>query len=133
MLEKTRIVASVDLHADTFQPRNGTQTSVLILQKKTQKEINEERYARQIVPYNIFMAMVEKVGHDKRGNTLFKRDPDGNEIWVSEENTSRVNYENAEGAIADLQTERKTRIIDDQSRDVPKIFADWKKEEGIRW
>ena len=46
LLEKTRIIASIDLHADTFQPRNGTQTSVLILQKKTQEEINEERYGR---------------------------------------------------------------------------------------
>ena len=133
LLEKTRIVASVDLHADAFQPRNGTQTSVLILQKKTQEEINEERYRRQITPYNIFMAMVEKVGHDRRGNTLFKRDKDGNEIWVSEENTSPINYRDAEGAIADLQTERQTRIIDDQSREVPQLFADWKKEEGIGW
>ena len=47
LLEKTRIVASVDLHVNTFQ--EGTQTSVLILQKKTQEEINEERYARQII------------------------------------------------------------------------------------
>ena len=133
LLEKTRIVASVDLHADAFQPRNGTQTSVLILQKKTQEEINEERYRRQIISYNIFMAMVEKVGHDRRGNTLFKRDRDGNEIWVPEENTAPINYRNAEGAIADLQTERQTRIIDDQSREVPRIFADWKKEEGIGW
>ena len=133
LLEKTRIIASVDLHADTFQPRNGTQTSVLILQKKTQEEINEERYSRRIAPYNIFMAMVEKVGHDRRGNTLFKRDKEGNEIWVPEENTSPVAYRDAEGAIADLQTERKTRIIDDQSREVPRIFEQWKKEEGIGW
>ena len=133
LLEKTRIVASVDLDVDTFQPRNGTQTSILILQKKTQEEINEERYARQIISYNIFMAMVEKVGHDRRGNTLFKRDKDGNEIWVSEESAAPVNYQNAEGASADIQTERKTRIIDDQSREVPRIFARWKKEEGIGW
>ena len=133
LLEKTRIVASIDLHVDTFQPRNGTQTSVLILQKKTQEEINEERYARQIAPYNIFMAMVEKVGHDRRGNTLFKRDEEGNEIWVPEENTASINYRNAEGAIANLQTERQTRIIDDQSREVPRIFEQWKKEEGIGW
>ena len=131
LLEKTRIVASIDLHVDTFQ--NGTQTSVLILQKKTQEEINEERYARRLTPYNIFMAMVEKVGHDRRGNTLFKRDEAGNEIWVPEENTSPVNYENAEGAIADLQIERKTRVIDDQSLEVPRVFAQWKKEEGIGW
>ncbi|MDE0554496.1 MAG: N-6 DNA methylase [Candidatus Poribacteria bacterium] len=133
LLEKTRIIASVDLHADTFQPRNGTQTSVLILQKKTQKEINEERYARRIVPYNIFMAMVEKVGHDKRGNTLFKRDKHGNEIWVSEENASPINDREVEGGIADIHTERKTRVIDDQSREVPQLFAKWKKEEGIGW
>ncbi|MDE0425513.1 MAG: N-6 DNA methylase [Candidatus Poribacteria bacterium] len=133
LLEKTRIIASIDLHADTFQPRNGTQTSVLILQKKTQEEINEERYARRIVAYNIFMAMVEKVGHDRRGNTLFKRDKDGNEIWVSEENTPPVNYENAEGPIVDIHSQRKTRVIDDQSREVPQLFAKWKKEEGIGW
>ena len=133
LLEKTRIVASVDLHADAFQPRNGTQTSVLILQKKAQEEINEERYTRRIAPYNIFMAMVEKVGHDRRGNTLFKRDKDGNEVWVPEENASPINYRNAEGAIVDVQTERKTRVIDDQSRDIPQLFADWKREEGIRW
>jgi len=133
LLEKTRIVASVDLHADAFQPRNGTQTSVLILQKKTQEVINEERYTRQIAPYNIFMAMVEKVGHDRRGNTLFKRDKDGNEIWVSEKDTSPVNYQNPEEANTDIQTERKTRVIDDQSREVPWIFEQWKKEEGIGW
>ena len=100
LFEKTRIVASVDLHVDTFQPRNGTQTSVLILQKKTQEQINEERYARRIVPYNIFLAMVEKVGHDRRGNTLFKRDAEGNEIWVSEENPSPVNYADTQGNIS---------------------------------
>ena len=81
LIERTRIIASVDLHADTFKPGNGTQTSVLILQKKTQEQINEELYSGVLTPYSIFMAMVEKVGHDKRGNTLFKRDENGNEIW----------------------------------------------------
>ena len=71
-------------HVDTFQPRNGTQTSVLIVQKKTHEEIVAEQRSGTIYPYNIFMAMVEKVGHDKRGNTLFRRDKDGNEIWEPE-------------------------------------------------
>lgn len=35
IVKYTFIIASVDLHADTFQPKNGTQTSILILQKKT--------------------------------------------------------------------------------------------------
>ena len=132
-MKKTRIIASVDLHADAFQPRNGTQTSVLILQKKTQNDINEERYNRQITSYNIFMTMVEKVGHDRRGNTLFKRDEDGNEIWVPEKDTSSANYQNTEEASTDIQTEKQTRIIDDQSLEVPRFFTHWKKEEGIEW
>ena len=78
------------------------------------------------------MAMVEKVGHDRRGNTLFKRDKDGNEIWVPEENASPINYRNAEGAIADIRTERKTRVIDDQSREVPRLFAQLEKGGGNR-
>ena len=32
------------------------------------------------------MTMVEKVGHDKRGNPLFKRDEDGNEILIPDHN-----------------------------------------------
>ena len=130
LMEKTRIFASIDLHVNTFQ--EGTQTSVLILQKKSEEEIVAEKLS-SIKPYNIFMAMVEKVGHDRRGNTLFKRDEHGNEIWVSEEEEASVIDENVDETIADIETEKKTRIIDDQSREVPKIFAEWKKEEGIGW
>ena len=133
LLEKTRIIASVDLHADTFQPKNGTQTSILILQKKTHEEINEEQYSGMMSPYSVFMVMVEKIGHDKRGNTLFKRDEDGNEIWVPEErNLREEEYESAEGNVI-VQTERRTRVIDDQSHEVPQVFKHWKKEEGIPW
>ena len=133
LLEKTRIIASVDLHVDTFQPRNGTQTSILIAQKKTQIEIDKEQISGQIRPYNIFMAMVEKVGHDKRGNTLFKRDEQGNEIWVPEEpNVLEIN-KIAEDKTTYYKTESKTRIIDDQSREVPEVFKKWKQEEGLPW
>ena len=133
LLETTRIIASVDLHVDTFQPRNGTQTSILIAQKKTKEQIDKEQFSRQIKPYNIFMAMVEKVGHDKRGNTLFQRDEQGNEIWVPEEpNVLEIN-KIADGNVTYYKTESKTRIIDDQSREVPDVFKKWKQQEGISW
>ena len=131
LLEKTRIIASVDLHEDAFQPGNGTQTSVLILQKKTHEEINKERYSG-MTPYSIFMTMVEKVGHDRRGNTLFKRDKDGNEIWVPENPNVFEIGKIAEGAVT-YKTEGKTRIIDDQSREVPTVFDQYKQQEGIAW
>ena len=79
LIQNHRIIASIDLHVDTFQPRNGTQTSVLFLQKKTAKQKAREEVTGQMADYNIFMAMVERVGHDKRGNPIFKRDVEGNE------------------------------------------------------
>lgn len=132
LLGQAYIVASIDLHVDTFQPRNGTQTSLLILQKKTIEEEKQELITGQMRPYNIFMAMVEHVGHDKRGNTTYKRDEQGNEILVPEEqNVFEL------GKIADGTTTVKTRslekLIDDQSKYVPAVFAKWKLQEGITW
>lgn len=132
LVEKTRIVASVDLHVDTFQPRNGTQTSVLIVQKKTRKETTAEQRSEQIRLYNIFMAMVEKVGHDKRGNTLFKRDEYGNELWVPEDSNVLEIDQISKGDVT-YKTESKVRVIDDQSLEVPPVFRDWKHLEGIVW
>lgn len=61
IMHNHRIIASIDLHADTFQPRNGTQTSVLILQKKEESQKQKEQEAGVVADYNIFMAMVEKL------------------------------------------------------------------------
>ena len=132
LLENTRIIASVDLHEHAFQPGNGTQTSVLIVQKKTNEEIAAEQRSGTIRLYNIFMTMVEKVGHDRRGNTLFKRDEDGNEIWVPENPTVFEIGKIAEDNVT-YKTESKTRIIDDQSLEVPSVFGQWKQQEGIIW
>ncbi|MBK7003615.1 MAG: SAM-dependent DNA methyltransferase [Rhodoferax sp.] len=47
MMTHCCIVASIDLHADTFQPNNGTQTSVLLLQKKTDAEMRNRPIGTQ--------------------------------------------------------------------------------------
>ena len=104
LIRNHKILASIDLHADTFQPHNGTQTSVLILQKKSPEEIlSEERNG--IDDYEIFMAQVEKVGHDKRGNATFKRDDDGREILIDDK-----------------------KIPDDETAEVAKTYHAWKKK-----
>ena len=63
-IQKTYIIASIDLPVETFQPHIGVQTSILILKKKTFKQ---EQYEKN---YEIFMAIPEKVGHDSRGNHI---------------------------------------------------------------
>jgi len=132
LISKTHIIASIDLHVDTFQPRNGTQTSILILQKKTQEEINGEFKTGKMRPYDVFMAMIERVGHDKRGNILFKRDKYGNEILVPEEQNVIELGQTSSGA-ATIQTQSKVKAIDDQSKYVPSVFSQWKRQEGIVW
>lgn len=126
LIKNHKIIASIDLHADTFQPRNGTQTSVLFLQKKTQKEKDREEKSGQMADYNIFMAMVDKIGHDKRGNPIFQRDNEGNEILVDDKD-SIVTEEDA------VVHAKKKKLPDDQTPDIPAIFKSWKSKEGISW
>lgn len=132
LIRNHRIIASIDLHVDTFQPHNGTQTSVLILQKKTDAQKQKEEASGTMADYNIFMAMVDKVGHDKRGNPLFKRDKYGNEILVPETDNVMVLGETG-GGDRTVSHQRKKRLEDDQTVDVPAIFARWKKQEGLAW
>lgn len=131
LIKNHRIIASIDLHQDTFQPRNGTQTSVLILQKKTMAQKENELRTGKMADYNIFMSMVEKIGHDKRGNPLFKRDKEGNEILVSEV-TGNHKFEDTSDDVS-LSHTKKIKVLDDQTVDLPAIFSKWKKEEGISW
>lgn len=105
IIRNHKILASLDLHADTFQPHNGTQTSVLILQKKSPDEIAAETIRGTMNNYEIFMAKVDKVGHDKRGNETHKHDANGNE----------------------LLDENGSPIPDDETAEVAKLFHAWKK------
>lgn len=118
LLKHTRIIASIDLHADTFQPRNGVQTSVLILQKKTKDELQEPKWN-----YPIFMAMAERIGHDKRGNPLFKRDKDGEILYF------KRTVINDNGDIEEFEEPE----YDDQTLIIPEVFTQWKKTEGLSW
>lgn len=132
LIHNHRIIASIDLHVDTFQPHNGTQTSVLILQKKTEAQKIAEETSGQMADYNIFMAMVEHVGHDKRGNPVFKRDVEGNEILVPDANNVLVIGKTSQGEHT-VSHQQKRKVEDDQTPDVPAIFAQWKKQEGLSW
>jgi len=129
IIQHCRIIASIDLHADTFQPNNGTQTSVLFLQKKTQQEIDEEKSSRQMKNYDIFFAMVDKIGHDKRGATIFKRDDEGNELLIPETNDLHINHI-SDGTLT-IQNVPKKKLIDDQTEAVADTFLKWKRTEGI--
>ncbi|OPY53767.1 MAG: N-6 DNA Methylase [Methanosaeta sp. PtaU1.Bin060] len=131
IIQYNRVVACVDLHPDTFQPHNGTQTSVLFLQKKTQKELDSEIKTRKMKIYNIFFSIADKIGHDKRGNTLFRRDKEGNELLVPETNGLLID-QISDGTITYSNLPKK-KLIDDQTDAIADAFLQWKKIEGIEW
>ena len=108
-----------------FQPDTGVRTCILFLRKPEEGEKPRE-------DYNIFMAMVERVGHDKRGNPIFKRDVEGNEILAPDTDNIMVLGETGEGDRT-VSHERKSKVPDDQTTAVPAIFDDWKRREGIAW
>ena len=120
ILHHFKLLASVDLPVETFLPQVGVQASLLFLQKKTDAE--------QLIPledeeYKVFMAIVEKVGKDRRGNQIFKKDDNGAEIlfehvkqWLSSDEFGRP-----------VVKERKERIkmLDDDLPDVAQAYRDF--------
>lgn len=68
--KKAQILAVINLHEDTFEPFCGSKASVIFL-RKTSKPLPD---------YRIFMAISNKVGQTSRGETIFKKDAEGNPI-----------------------------------------------------
>lgn len=127
LLRKTRVIASIDLSRDAFQPYVGTKTSVLFLEKKSKEEILIEERTEKMEHYEVYMAMAEKVGHDRRGNILFKRTPEGERI-IAEKEREIV------GIIGKKQYKERRKmfepIVDD---DLPFITSSFKKWLSKKW
>jgi type I restriction enzyme M protein len=125
ILQNTRVLASVDLHPDTFQPHVSVQTSVLVLERKSQEQIAVEQASGSYEEYDVFMAVANHIGHDKRGNVLYVRDKHGNEI--AEELQEKVKeYVGGTPVYRTQLTQRK--VVDDNTLQVAQEFAAWLSE-----
>lgn len=132
ILKKARIIASVDLPQVTFEPYTGTQTSVLLLQKKTEAEIQLEEELGKPKDYQIFMTMPEAVGHDRRGNVHYLRTPEGELIEYEEEKA--VSRRTADGSTVIEHRRQKKRVVHDDLPEVVRFFAGWLEEEDrMEW
>ena len=91
VLRHCRVLASVDLPVEVFivEANVNILTSLLLLRKKTDEEVRAEDLGRR-VDYPVFMAVAEKVGFDRRGNRLFRRAPDGEDLVHEVEYRERV-------------------------------------------
>ena len=126
ILQNTRILASIDLHPDSFQPFVSIQTSVLLLQRKPDEVIAVETAADRINDYPVFMALANHVGHDKRGNTTYVRDSRGNEIVEEVEEQVK---EWADGTPVYRKQTSRRKVLDDNTLQIAQEFRRWLSEQ----
>ena len=119
ILRHFKLLASVDLPVETFLPQVGVQASLLFLQKKTDDEM--------LVPiededYNVFMAIVESVGKDRRGVPVYEKDDDGAELLF--ENTKKwLGYDENGNEVIRSRKEHIKHLADD----LPKVSKAYQK------
>jgi len=127
IMKKAKVLASIDLPRETFQPYVGTKTSVLFLQRKTPEEIRVEEETGHPVDYEVFMSIAEKVGHDRRGNAEYRRTPEGEEL-VEEVDKEVVRV------IGKTKMKERVRVpqplLADDLPSVTQAFVEWFREKG---
>jgi type I restriction enzyme M protein len=126
ILRNTRVLASIDLHPDTFQPDVSIQTSILVLERKSADLIAVETASGRINDYSVFMAVANHIGHDKRGNKNYVRDRKGNEvIEIAEELVKEW-----DGDTPTYQRQSTSRkVIDDNTQQIAQEFRRWLSEQ----
>jgi type I restriction enzyme M protein len=126
ILSNTQVLASIDLHPDTFQPFVSVQTSLLVLQRKSGDQVAVESAAGRINDYPVFMAVANHIGHDKRGNVAYVRDSKGNERIVENEENIK---DWVDGMPIYKREKRQHKVIDDNTQQIAQEFRRWLSEQ----
>lgn len=90
LFANTKILAVLELPVETFlisgREGTGTLTAILLLERRTLEEtVQITNNIKEIENYPIFMAEVKKVGYDRRGNTIYLKDSEGQELLEEKE------------------------------------------------
>ena len=122
IMRETQVLASVDLPVEAFiaEANVNILTSLLFLRRKSEEEKRAEALGG-IEEYPVFMAVADKVGFDRRGNKLYKRTPDGEEILEPRQFTER--FHRKSGWVERTLT-RQEKIEDN---DLPVIAAKYRE------
>jgi type I restriction enzyme M protein len=122
ILRHCEVLASVDLPVEPFKVTvkeyglTPALPSLLVLRRRGQEELINTEHPE----YSVFMAVVDRAGVDARGNLLFQRAPDGEELIFSTEVVERVRQG---GEIEIRRITRRNRRIDD---DLPLVAEKYK-------
>jgi len=129
ILRHAKVLASIDLPVEVFivEANVNILTSLLFLRKKTLEEIKAEDLGGKI-EYPVFMAVAEKVGFDRRGNKLYKRTPDGEDIVQLREQVEKVRVGDR---VISRTLRRKEKILDDDLPIIADKYHDFRKEHVL--
>lgn len=122
IMRETQVLASVDLPVEAFiaEANVNILTSLLFLRRKSNQEKLLEAM-NGMADYPVFMAVADKVGYDRRGNKLYKRTPDGEDIVAPVEKAEKLRIG---GKVIERVLTRNEKIEDN---DLPVIAKEYKK------
>ena len=113
ILRHCEVLASIDLPVDPFKVTlkdfqlTPALPSLLVLRRRSNEELSRVTHP----DYWVFMAMVDRAGVDPRGNLLFERAPDGEELIFEDTVIERVR---TGGEVRSQTVLRRRRHVDDE-------------------
>lgn len=124
ILRHCEVLASVDLPVEPFKVTvkeyglTPALPSLLVLRRRSQEELINTEHPE----YKVFMAVVDRAGVDARGNLLFQRAPDGEELIFEDEIVEKVRQG---GEVEIRRTTRRNRRIHDELPIVAEKFLEF--------
>jgi len=106
--ERTRILAVVGLHQNTFKPHTGTKTSVLFVQT-WDEDRKSPTYNPKVQDYEVFLATSLKPGKDTSGEYIYRLGPDN----------------------APLLDEHGHMIVEHDLDDIADAFIEWCRKQKL--
>ncbi len=129
ILKHCQVLASVDLPVEAFLPQVGVQASLLFLRRKSQAEMDAEAMGTH-QDYIVFMAVAEKVGHDRRGVTTFQHDADGAEIIFPSTRTNLHRRKNRQLPVP-VETPIQDKRVDDNLPSIGQAYQRFLKNGQV--
>lgn len=127
ILDKYKILASVDLAVEAFLPQVGVQASLLFLQKKT--EVERQLAQDSVEDYDVFMAIAEKLGKDRRGIPIYQRDEDGAEMLFDVETKYVIHKKDGSSEVK--VRKEKLKQLDDDLPEISKAYFNFLKRSVL--
>lgn len=126
LLRNVQLLAVVDMQRDLFQPKNDTQTSMVLVRRLSEDE--KELAEGSGLEYPVFMAIAEKVGKDKRASTIYRRDVDGSDVLIRRpELIAEIDQETGLEVIR--ESDVLERQVDDELPEVAEAYREWLREQ----